>query len=66
MIWWLTGVSLALLWCWWAWREVPEDPMDVFDSDYPASAPPIDSDFGCPDTEPTSPGALDSDLGRLR
>jgi hypothetical protein len=23
-------------------------------------------DLGCPDTEPTSPGALDSDLGRLR
>ncbi len=41
------------------WRDVQE-PLDVFDSDFPAA------DMECPDTHPTSPGALDSDLGELR
>lgn len=60
----VAGIALAAIaWCVWAWRVVPEYP---FDWDYPDSTPPLDSDFGCPDTEPTSPGALDSDLGRLR
>lgn len=44
------------------WFEV-EEPFDI---DYPSSEPPPDSDFGCPDTQPTAPGALDSDLGRLK
>lgn len=41
---------------WQAWR----DPFDWAepDSDYPA-------DIDCPTTQPTSPGALDSDLGEL-
>lgn len=48
---------------WWSrlvqwWRDVQE-PLDVFDSDFPA-------DMQCPDTQPTSPGALDSDLGDPR
>jgi hypothetical protein len=39
---------------------------DPFDWDYPDSEPGFrDSDMDCPDTMPTSPGALDSDLGRL-
>lgn len=64
MIWWTLGAvtAAAVLWGWWAWRQVPEDP---FDMGYPDSYPPVDSDFECPDTEPTSPGALDSDLARL-
>jgi len=44
------------------WREVQE-PFDVDST--PNSAPAPDSDFGCPDTQPTAPGALDSDLSRL-
>lgn len=59
------------------WRAV-EEPFDCWDSDYPDSTPPgfVDSDqfrfvpeiprgMRAPDTEPTSPGALDSDLSRL-
>jgi len=60
--WWLLPVALAV-WAWLAWRNAPEDP---FDLEYPDSAPAPESDFGCPDTEPTSPGALDSDLSRLQ
>lgn len=57
---------LGRLWTRWrAWRDEVAEPFDCWDSDYPNSAPPVDSDFGCPDTQPTSPGALDSDLGRL-
>ncbi len=44
------------------WRAV-EEPFDI---DFPDSAPPISDDFDCPDTQPTSPGALDSDLARLQ
>lgn len=44
------------------WREV-EDPL--WDGNFPDSAPPALDGMDCPDTEPTSPGALDSDLGRL-
>lgn len=46
---------------WAAWK----DPMDVFDDDYPDSHPftdPIPLDADCPDTQPTSPGALDDDV----
>ena len=39
------------------WRGF-NDPLDVFNSDFP-------EDLECPDTQPTSPGALDSDLGDL-
>lgn len=35
------------------------------DDDFLASAPPIPEGMECPDTQPTTPGALDSDLGRL-
>lgn len=43
------------------WRHQIEEP---FDFDFPDSAPPM-PDMDCPDTQPTSPGALDSDLARL-
>jgi len=33
--------------------------------DFPDSAPPIQEGFDCPDTQPTSPGALDTLPGRL-
>ncbi len=51
---------------WWcdlleAWRE----PLDVWDSDFPDSSPPIPDDFDCPDTQPTSPGLLDTLPGEL-
>jgi len=51
---------------WWrelieAWRE----PLDVWDDDFPDSSPPIPDDFDCPDTRPTSPGALDTLPRRL-
>lgn len=58
-----------------SWRREIEEPFDV---NYPDSTPPgfTDSDqfqfvpeippgMRAPDTEPTSPGALDSDLSRL-
>jgi len=45
-----------------SWRREAEEP---FDFDFPDSAPPI-PDMDCPDTQPTSPGALDSDLARLK
>lgn len=41
------------------------EPQADWDSDYPDSNPRIPSDFGA-DTQPTSPGALDSDHGRLK
>lgn len=47
------------------WRREVAEPFDVWDADYPDSAPPVPPDLDCPDTQPTSPGALDSDLGRL-
>lgn len=40
------------------------EPFDIeerCDSSFPA----MPEDLECPDTQPTSPGALDSDLGRL-
>ena len=46
---------------WAAWQ----DPMDVFDDDYPDSHPftaPIPLDADCPDTQPSRPGALDHDV----
>ena len=47
------------------WREVKE-PVDVFDSDFPGDwVDRVPQDMGAPDTQPTSPGALDSDLGDL-
>lgn len=50
------------------WNDVQE-PFDVFDS-VPNSQPQPDwldqHELDCPDTQPTSPGALDSDLGDLR
>jgi len=48
------------------WRKEVSEPFDWAYPDAPDSHPPVDSDFECPDTQPTSPGALDSDLGRLR
>ncbi len=45
------------------WRKVKEP----FDWDFPYSQPSMRDDaLECPDTQPTSPGALDSDLGDLR
>lgn len=43
-----------------AWRE----PFDVAE-EWDQSLPPIPEDLDCPDTQPTTPGALDSDLARL-
>jgi len=55
---------------WWSeWLHAPGAPMwdgDFTDSDpwdYPNFQ---DALMDCPDTQPTSPGALDSDLGDLR
>ena len=60
----VAGIALAAIaWCVWAWRVVPEYP---FDWSFPDSHPPVPDGMDCPDTQPTSPGALDSDLGRLR
>jgi len=47
---------------WKQWRRNVEEP---FDMDFPDSAPPIPDGFDCPDTQPTSPGALDTLPGRL-
>jgi len=47
---------------WEQWRRDVEEP---FDMDFPDSAPPIPDGFDCPDTQPTSPGALDTLPGRL-
>jgi hypothetical protein len=44
------------------WKREVEEP---FDWAYPDSHPPTPEDLDCPDTQPTSPGALDSDLQRL-
>ena len=44
-----------------AWR----DSFDIAEEDWSSSFPATPDDIGCPDTQPTSPGALDSDLGRL-
>lgn len=43
------------------------NPFDFADTDVPDSSPDFmdPDDFGAPDTQPTSPGALDSDRGRL-
>jgi len=49
----------ALVDWWW-------DIRNPFEESWDSSFPEIPDDLGCPDTEPTSPGALDSDLGRLR
>jgi len=43
------------------WFHHAEEP---FDFDFPDSAPAV-PEMDCPDTQPTSPGALDSDLSRL-
>ena len=43
-----------------AWR----DPFDIAE-EWGPSFPATPDDMSCPDTQPTSPGALDSDLGRL-
>ena len=48
--------------------DAVRNPFDFADTDVPDSAPDfMDSDFhfGAPDTQPTSPGALDTDPGRL-
>lgn len=55
---------------WWRrllerWRQWRSDVADPFDMDFPDSAPPTPSDLWCPDTQPTSPGALDTLPGRL-
>lgn len=52
---------------WWrelieAWRE----PLDVWDDDFPDSDQPIPDGWECPDTQPTSPGPLDTLPGRLQ
>jgi hypothetical protein len=51
------------------WQRIRQffgaDPFDVeerWDDSFPHMD---DAELECPDTQPTSPGALDSDLGRL-
>lgn len=66
---WLAHLLDALAIRWRQFRDACREPFDVYeddlDSDYPdLSGPPAGLD--CPDTQPTSPGALDSDLGRLQ
>ena len=59
----------ALVDWWWDIRNPFEESWDSsfpFEESWDSSFPEISDDLGCPDTEPTSPGALDSDLGRLR
>lgn len=52
-------IDRLLSW-WWDLRNGgPQE--DEWSSSYPA----IPDDLECPDTQPTSPGALDSDMGRL-
>lgn len=48
-----------LLSWWWDLRNGSMG--DEWSSSYPS----MPDDLECPDTQPTSPGALDSDLGRL-
>lgn len=70
MTWWR-----LLIGRWRKWRSVTEEP---FDFDFPDSTPPgfvdsdqfrflpeIPADMPPPETQPTSPGALDSDPMRL-
>lgn len=50
------------------WRELCDacgEPWPEWEDDYPDSTPPIPDGFDCPDTQPTSPGALDTLPGRL-
>ena len=50
------------------WRELIEacgEPWPDWDDEFPDSYPPIPDDFDCPDTQPTSPGLLDTLPGRL-
>jgi len=63
---WLLVLLLLVAWAVIAWRAAPEDPLDVWSDDYPDSAPPVPDGFECPDTQPTSPGALDTLPGDLR
>lgn len=49
------------------WRELLNscrEPWPDWDDGYPDSEP--IPDMECPDTQPTSPGALDSDHARLK
>ena len=51
------------------WRELCVacgEPWPEWEDDYPDSTPPTLEGFDCPDTEPTSPGALDTLPGRLQ
>ncbi len=48
------------LWDWLLSRLTTEEVQE-----WSHSFPAMPEDMECPDTQPTSPGALDSDLGRL-
>ena len=49
----------ALVDWWW-------DIRNPFEGSWDSSFPEIPDDLGCPDTEPTSPGALDTLPGELK
>lgn len=53
----MTWFDRLVMW-WWSMRN---DDKEEWSNSYPA----IPDDLECPDTQPTSPGALDSDIGRL-
>lgn len=61
---------LRRLWAGWqGWRREIEEPFDADfpgDSDYYDSTPPIPAGFEPCDTQPTSPGLLDTLPGRLK
>ena len=65
MICWLLLIGVIVAWCWVAWRNI-EDPFDV-DSGYPEHdlTDPIPEGFNPGDTQPTSPGLLDTLPGKL-
>lgn len=48
------------LWDWLMSRLTPDEA-----EEWSSSFPQAPEDMECPDTQPTSPGALDSDMGRL-
>lgn len=51
--------------CWWWELRNWSDPQNVGE-EWSNSFPSIPEGLECPDTQPTSPGAPDSDLGRLQ
>lgn len=60
-LWAIVGFLVGMVWC----KLTRPKQEEYFDPHYPNSSPP-NCGLDCPDTQPTAPGALDSDLGRLK